>query len=235
MDAHRAALRRNPQRHVLEVGLVGRGAAAQEALGIVAGRFAVAGIVVDDLVVVPGQDPRMRGVGGLQIGVALVQRVAVAVGVQRVRRACAVLAHFVGGAAPFIDVVADEEHEVHLAAGDLAMRSEVALLVVLAGSEREAQAPYIRIGRRRGARMADRADGIATPEAIPVVALRLQALRVDVHAQGSGSIGHHLAAGDGSAQGSVRMDLVLHRARVLRKSVRIPMPATARPGSILCG
>jgi len=68
---------------VLVVGLEGGGAAAQERVGRLAVLGRLVGPVVVDLVVVPGDDPREARMGGLEVGVGLVLRVAVAVVLER--------------------------------------------------------------------------------------------------------------------------------------------------------
>jgi hypothetical protein len=64
---------------VLEVGLVGGGAQLQEGLYVGQVGVAVAGVIVDDLVVVPDQEPGVGGVAGTQVGVELVAGVVDAV------------------------------------------------------------------------------------------------------------------------------------------------------------
>lgn len=82
MHAHAAGsgLLVERQRQMLEIGLIGMRAHPHELCRgqveiIVA---AQAGVVVADLVIVPGQDPRMRAVRGLQVRIELVVRVAAA-------------------------------------------------------------------------------------------------------------------------------------------------------------
>lgn len=75
---------------MLEERAVGGGAAFEEArVEILA---AVVGVVVGDLVVVPGDEPGRGRVGGLQVGVRLVLRVALAGG-EHLRLRDMVLAH----------------------------------------------------------------------------------------------------------------------------------------------
>ena len=98
-------------RHVLVPRLVGRGAPGQERVARIVVLADLTGVVVVDLVVVPRDDPRHTGVGRLEEWVAVVQRVALAVLIERL--ALEVLA---GGtresaaAGGLVDVVA-EEHE----------------------------------------------------------------------------------------------------------------------------
>jgi hypothetical protein len=65
-----------PQGQVLPVGLVGGGAAAAERRRRVEAFGLVGGVVVLDLVVIPGHHERQRGMGRLEIGVGAVQGVA---------------------------------------------------------------------------------------------------------------------------------------------------------------
>ena len=66
------------QRQVLVVGLIGGRPHLHELRGIARRVRAVVGIVVGDLVVVPDREPGEGGMGGLQVGIELVERVAVA-------------------------------------------------------------------------------------------------------------------------------------------------------------
>jgi hypothetical protein len=78
---------------VLPEGLVGCRTLFQEALRVgLVGRDVVA-IVVVDLVVVPGDDPGMRGVRGLQVAIGFVLRLAVAILVEHRRPSALVAAH----------------------------------------------------------------------------------------------------------------------------------------------
>jgi hypothetical protein len=172
----------------------------------------------------------MRCVRGLQMRVALVERMAVPVAVQRVRCGRAMFAQVVGRAAAFVDVVAHEQHEVQFACGDFAVRHEEALLVVLAGGEREAQPPHVGVARGCSACVADRADGAAASEAVPIVALRLQALRMDVHAEGARRIGHDLAPRHRLTQCGVAEDFVAHGTGGPRAAGRLVLGQRRQPG-----
>ena len=100
---------------------------------------AVAGVVVVDLVIVPRDDERRRGMRRHQIRIGLVLRVAVAVVDERVDLLPLMLAHAAGVAAAvaaaLVDVVAGVEDEVELLLGDPAVRGEVAGLVVAAAAD----------------------------------------------------------------------------------------------------
>jgi hypothetical protein len=89
--------------------------------------------------------------GGLKIGVGLVERVAAAIVVERVDLAPDMAAHFVIGAAigleraravvgALVDIVAIVEHEIHRLLCNVAPGGEQALLVVLATGGHEPQA-----------------------------------------------------------------------------------------------
>jgi hypothetical protein len=172
IDLHVRALRLHArrQRHVLVVGAVRGFAPQQERFAVHAVFGPVVGVVVVDLVIVPGEDPgqaacascrsdrsgRARGAPGSPRG-STVRAV--------------VLAHVVAAPARLVDVVAEEHDEVRIVGDDVAVGAEVALLVLLAGSERESHAAADFAGRRRGARASDAALRAARGEAVPVPAL----------------------------------------------------------------
>ena len=86
VDAHHRPIgprHDRPHRHMLVEGLIGGGAAAQEQFRIVVELGPLAGIVVRDFMVVPGDERRRLGVQAPQIGVEPVLRIAVAIGRQR--------------------------------------------------------------------------------------------------------------------------------------------------------
>jgi hypothetical protein len=76
VQRHGGAAGRAAQGHVLPVGAVGGRPAAQEGGRVAALDRMAAGVVVLDLVVVPGGDERVAGVGGLEVTVGLVQGLA---------------------------------------------------------------------------------------------------------------------------------------------------------------
>ena len=143
------------QRHVFEERPVGGGAAAKEF------RFGpermLARVVVVDLVIVKRHQPRNGGVQTLEIRIRPVERVAVAVLRKAPGLGAGVAADPAGAARPFVDVVAEEDHQVGSLVGDVAVRPVEAELEVLAGTEREAQQRRRCRALRRGARPADRA------------------------------------------------------------------------------
>ncbi len=127
------------KRHVLVVSTVGGGAAREKALARHAVLGLVVGVVVVDFVVVPGHDPRAGAVRGLQIGIGLVQRIARAIVIERVRLPARVLAHMVAPPGRLVDVIAEKDDEIGRVGDDVAVGAVVALLVLLAGGEGEAQ------------------------------------------------------------------------------------------------
>ena len=69
---------------------------------------------------------------GLQIGVGFVECVAVAELGKRRRNPDAVLAHMARAPGLFVDVVTEMHDQIEIARGHVAIRGEVALLVLLA-------------------------------------------------------------------------------------------------------
>ncbi len=209
---------------MLVVGLVGGGALAGEGGGVlVAGAGVVdlvdqSGVVVLDLVVVPGDDPGEGGVRALEGRVGLVQRVPGPVvgqgeqlvdpgglrgGVQAVR----VLAARVG----LVDVVAEVHDGVEVLGGQGGVRGPVTVLPVLAVDHAEAEPAGVGAGRRGGAGAAGGAQVAARAEPVPVVAAGLEPADVDVHAVPASGLGDGDAAPDGPAEARVRRDLPGHR------------------------
>ena len=121
-----------------------------------------------------------------QIVIALVERVAVAIVAERVDFVAVVLAQAAIGPAavgsPFVDVVAGVEDEVELLLGDPPERGEVAVFVVLAAADGEAQAIDRRAGGGRGPGAAGLAHFIAGAKAVEIVAPRLEPVDLDVDA-----------------------------------------------------
>ena len=192
---------RGAQRHVFIEGLVGGGAAQQEVSGVFLAL--VAGVVVFDLMVVPGDDPGAQGVGGLQVGVAAMQGIAVAVVDQAAGVAQGVAAGQGGGghvgAGVFVDVVAQEDDGVGLLGAQVAPGGVVAMFPALAGGKGEAEALHLRARRRQGARAAGGAGGVTQGEAVEVPAVAGQAGQLHMHAvaqlgQGDGFAAAHQAA-----------------------------------------
>jgi hypothetical protein len=124
------------------------------------------------------------GVGGLQVGVELVDGVDQPVLVEGAGLAHRRVAH---AQAPvhFVDVVAQVRDQPRVLGDHVAVGGEVTLAVVLARPEREAQALGRGLGRRQRQRAPGAADGLAAPEAVEVRAVGVQPTHVDVHAVGA--------------------------------------------------
>src|SRR2546428_740677 len=138
-------------------------------------------VVVLDLVVVPGDDPREGGVRGLKVLVGPVLRVTIAVvGEAEAPAALGILPHDVAAGVALVDVVAEEQHHVEILARHGGGGGVVALRVVLAGGEREAQIQH-GADRRGRPRPADRALPAAGTEPVPVAASWLQAAHGNKH------------------------------------------------------
>jgi hypothetical protein len=164
---------------------------------------AVVGVVVGDLVVVPGHQPRARRVGGLQVGVRLVERVPDAIVIQRVRFGGAVLADVIAPPRGLVDVVAEEDDQVEVLGQHPVIGPVVTLLVLLAGGEREAQPLDGGAGGRGGPGAPDGTGLAAGPEPVPVPASRLQALDFHVNRVGPPGRGRHRALLDDLAHALV--------------------------------
>ncbi len=221
---------RQAQRHVFVEGLVGSRAAGGEIRR--QALVAQAGVVVAHLVVVPGHDPGRRVVGRLQVRIAPVLGVALAVVGQRegfvgAHRARG-MAQLVGP--PFINVVAQEGDQVGRCLRDVAVRGVAAEFPVLAGGHGQLQAArhVVAAGRRAGT--ADRADGVAQHEAVPVPAARGQALHVHVHAMRQLGRRYRRALRGDAAEGLVGGDFPAHRHGERRRAFLLQRVAQdARP------
>ena len=120
------------QRHMLVIGLPGGGAQRWPA-GVT--QAVVAGVVVLHLMVVPGHHPGRAGMGGLQVGIALVEGVARAVVGQVLRQRQVVHARQaagVFGAGVLVDVVTQEQHQIRLVGAGVAPGGVVTVLPALA-------------------------------------------------------------------------------------------------------
>lgn len=201
------------EREVLVERLVGGGAAGEEEVDrrVVLGD--AGGVVVFDLVVVPGRDPGEGGVGGLEIGIGFVEGVAEPVVGKGLCLAAEVgaAADGVFGADAFVlvDVVAEEEDEVEVVLDQVAVGRVVAGLIVLAGGEGKAEAVERGIGRWGGFGAADGADLGAGDEAVVVLATGFEPLDVDVDAVAEFRCGNGGAVLDDGAEGLVAGDFPL--------------------------
>ena len=111
-----------------------------------------------------------------------------------------------GIARGLVDEVAEVDDEVEVLFGHVGVGGEQALFPVLAAREREPQplGPLIRGRERAGA--ADRAGRGAGAESIPVPAIRLQAVALDVHRMAEFGGGLHRAVPDDGAHRVVAGD-----------------------------
>jgi hypothetical protein len=194
-----------------------------------------AGVVVLDLVVVPGGRPGEDPVDLLQVGVGLVERVLEPVAGER----AALLAQGAGdldlaiaaggGDAAFVDVVAQVDDEVDVLLGHPPVRRVETVLPRLAGRERERELGHRPARRRLGP--PGRAGVPARDEAVVVDAAGLQAVYVHVH--GVRQLGErgNGARGDDVREALVGRQLPLHLhalrpdAAVLRERLgRQPRP-----------
>ena len=152
-----------PQEHglVLKECLVRRSATLEHLLRVGVLTVLVVGVVVDHLVVIPHQHPGVRGMRRLQHRVTFVLFVAVAVLRQCFGLFALVLAKRVLRVAALVDVVAHEQHKVEGLFGNVCMRDELALLVMLAGRQRDTQLLHVRVRGGCCARVAHGAEGDA--------------------------------------------------------------------------
>ena len=200
-----------------------RALADAEVVEVVGGRdlhraraFGRVGVVVGDLVIVPDREPRRRGMGGLQVAVELVERITIAELRQRRRNANLMPSHQPRSPGLLVDVVAEVDHQVEVARGHVAIGREVALLVLLARGEGEAQPLRRARGGRRGARATDRTLRRARPEPVPVGTPRFQAARLRMNRMGQRRDGLFGAARDDPGKGLVLGDLPVDRDRGIR-------------------
>ena len=207
----------HPRRHPLVVRLVAGGPAPEP---VALGRRVVLGSalpgVVGGLVVVPGDDEGHLGVQALEVHVALVLRVPLAVVREGedlvgglvppdvgVALAVAVLARTV-----LVDVVAHVQHRVQVGAvREVAVGAEPARLEVGARDHPESQVGRGRRRRRRGPGAAGGADVASPGEAVVVRAARQQAGHVDLDRVVTGAARGHPARADDAREAGAGRDL----------------------------
>ena len=147
-------------------------------------------VVVRHLVVVPHHDEREGGVGRLQVGVELVERVSQPVRVKVDRLGVERRGHVnaFGSVRPadevLVRVVAEVEDEVEVVLDHVAVRRVVAAREVLAGGDGERELTRPLVAPRRGAEVTDRALLGASVELVEVVGTGAQTLHLDVHGVG---------------------------------------------------
>ena len=154
--------------------------------------------VIVHLVVVVAHDEWRRGVRCLQVGIALVERVALPVVVERVAlvRLAGHDAHdgqrtFAGADdAIFVDVVAIVEDKIEAFGGDLPIRREVAVFIALAPDNAKAQLCHRGSHGWQCPGAAYRAALTADGEVIEIVASRLEPAYLDVHRVVEFGMGH---------------------------------------------
>lgn len=210
---------RGAQRLVLPVRAVRGGAAQQELLrrDVVLG--GLSRVVVLGLVVVPGDDEGVRGVGGAQIGVGLVEAVPQPVVLQRDRLpvvvggepAVGVVAGAAGGVdGVLVEVVAEVEDDVDVLLGEVLVRGEVAVVVRLAGDGGQAQRAVAGAAGGRGAGPADGAGPRSGAEAVVEDAVGVEALDLDVDAVVELRVGGDRSAPHDAGEALVTGELPAH-------------------------
>jgi hypothetical protein len=155
----------------------------------------------------------VAGVGGLEVAVGLVQGVTDPVAGQVGRLAADVAAGQVAPWRVLVDVVAQVQDHVEVVLGQVPVGGVVALLEVLAGHEGQVQANEgaARVGAGPGA--ADPAQVAAGPEAVPVVAARVEAVHLHVDGVGQGRGGGDAAPADHVPEPRPGGDLPVDRDR----------------------
>ena len=132
--------------------------------------------------------------GGLQMSIAFVQRIAVAVvlqglgGTQRLRTRQSI---GLGRLRIFIDVVAEKQHQIGRGLRGIGPGTVEAMFPALAGGHGQTQLAYICSGHRGGTAACGGAEGVATAEAVEIPAVRTQA--VDLHMDGMAPFGPGLS------------------------------------------
>src|SRR5262245_15056368 len=96
-------------------------------------------IVVRDLVIVPGDDERERGVSGLQIRIRLVLSVAVAIVLERDGLRPSVQSHAAWCAGGLVNVVAEMEYNLEILGRHVSIRRVVSHFELLTRGEGEPQ------------------------------------------------------------------------------------------------
>ncbi len=94
------------------------------------------------------------------------------------------MAHVVAAPRRLVDVVAEKDEQVEVVAGHAMVSAVVALLVLLAGREREAQPLERGVDGGRGPGPPDRTHLGAGAESVPVPASRLESVDLDVNGVG---------------------------------------------------
>ena len=150
-----------PDRHMFIKRLIGSMSARHE-IGDGFARITLlrACIVILDLVVIPGDDPRIGRMGGLQVQIGLVERIAAAVSGKRVDPSTGGWTHL-GGTRDWIliDVVAQKQDKVQSFVQHMPVGAVVTVAPLLARGIGQSQSVHRRIDRGKCLRPAGRADG----------------------------------------------------------------------------
>jgi hypothetical protein len=117
------------------------------------------------------------------------------------------------GPGALVDVVAEVDDQIQVLGRHVLVRGEVALGVVLATREREAQRAEPGPGARRGTGAPYRADLVGDPEPVPVHAVRPQAVHLGVYRMRPRRRGTFDAAADDPAEVFVLGHLPPHVGR----------------------
>src|SRR5215207_10629229 len=188
VEAHVRTLRyrEGTERQVLVVRLIRGRSTPEELLDRPGAPGCTVGVIVLDLVVVPGHDPGKGRVRRPQVTGTAIEGVPVAVLRERVDFRTVVPTHVAARGnvlvyAVLVDVVAEVHDEVQVLLADVAVGGVVAVLVHLAGGEGEA---HLRNGGPTGGRRLGpsyRAHLGARLEAVEVLSRRLEPFNSHVH------------------------------------------------------
>ena len=202
------------QRHVFVEGLPGGGAPCKKVSAIPAPILAC--IVIFYFVVIPDDGPVAGRMGGLEMGIAFVQRIAVAVVLQGLGGAQWLgpgQSLGFGGLGVFIDVVAQKQHQIGRSLRRIGPGGVKAMLPALTGRHGHAQLLRPCLCSRGRAAAARGALGIAMAEAVEIPAVRGQA--VDLYVQRVARFGacHAFTLGHDAPKLRVMGHLPVHRQR----------------------
>jgi hypothetical protein len=184
-----------------------------------------AGVVVLDLVVVPGRHERVAGVGGLQVGVGLVEGVPDAVAGKVGRLGADVAANQARPRAVLVDVVPEVQDHVEVLLGQVPVGGVVAALPALAAHHGERETLQRRPWVGAGLGPSEPAGVAAGAEPVPVVAAGCQPVDLDVDGVAGRRCGDHPAPGDHIDHAGAGGDLPVDRHGQRRHAaVRVKRP-----------
>lgn len=228
VDAHVGTMRAmpGPQREMFVKGAIGGSAPCQE--GVDRNRRVLrpaVGVIVLYLVVVPGRHAGTAGMQRLQVRVGAVEGVAVAVASQIQALAAAVRAYDLvrrcAVVAVLVDVIAQEEHQVRLLRGEVAVRAEIPQLPVRAGDKAEPRRVRHLMRCRQATRATDLAARAQCLKAVPVRAIGRQTGQLHVHRMAPGGAGNGLALAHDGAHLRVAGHLPTHRHRCAQSTASV--------------